>query len=345
MFEIININYPPQQTRELVLQPAYDNTQDALNLFRKVSWFDEEGKYKLYQDTTAENILRVAKSCLRTWTSLTNIWERCIQSTRVEVAIKQCYDEFECTVMNGWVDNLATGDAIYGTEIRNYILKKIQEGIARDISRAIFFGTQESTDPVAAANPNYNYANGLWTVHLPKLVAANIVPNVETDTGVLGAGDGVKILRALVQNAPNAMRSFPKNEQSIFVSSALYFAIQADIETSTFNGGFATQVFDPAGVATGQLYYQGIKIIEMPRWDEIFASTFNTAIANYGLYTIDKNIAYGIKLTDNAASTRVWTNQDDDTLRAVTKLRIGCDYVAGNLFSVASPLAGVIDNA
>ncbi len=31
-----------------------------------------------------------------------------------------------------------------------------------------------------------------------------------------------------------------------------------------------------------------------------------------------------------------------DTLRAVSKFRIGCDYVAGNMFSIASPVADVI---
>ena len=167
MFEIININYTPQQTRQLLLQPSYDSTADALNLFQRVGWFDEEGKYKLYQDTTSQNLIRLAKSCKRTWSSLTNIWERCISSARVEVAIKQCYDEFECTVLNGWVNNLEQGDAIYSAELRQYILTKIQQGINRDINRAIFFGTMDSTDPVAAANPNFNYANGLWTVHFP----------------------------------------------------------------------------------------------------------------------------------------------------------------------------------
>jgi hypothetical protein len=342
MFELININYTPQQTRQLLLQPTYDSTADALNLFQRVGWFDEEGKYKLYQDTTSQNLIRFAKSCKRTWTSLTNIWERCISSARVEVAIKQCYDEFECTVLNGWVNNLEQGDAIYSAELRQYILTKIQQGINRDINRAIFFGTMDSTDPVAAANPNFNYANGLWTVHLPKLVAENIVPNVATSASALTSGQAVTILRAMAAQAPTAMRSFSNTEKSFFVSSALYQAIQADIESSTFSGGFATQIFTPGGVATGQLYYQGIKIIEMPRWDEIFAADFATPIANYGILTIDKNIAWGIKLADSGAQTRIWTSQDDDTLRAVSKFRIGCDYVAGNMFSIASPVADVI---
>jgi hypothetical protein len=69
---------------------------------------------------------------------------------------------------------------------------------------------------------------------------------------------------------------------------------------------------------------------------------FATPIANYGILTVDKNIAWGIKLADSGAQTRIWTNQDDDTLRAVSKFRIGCDYVAGNMFSIASPVAGVI---
>ena len=147
---------------------------------------------------------------------------------------------------------------------------------------------------------------------------------------------------SMVQQAPTAMRSFSNAEKSFFVSSALYQAIQADIENSTFSGGFATQIFTPGGVATGQLYYQGIKIIEMPRWDEIFASNFATPIANYGILTIDKNIAWGIKLADSGAQTKIWTDPDDDTLRAVSKFRIGCDYVAGNMFSIASPVADVI---
>ena len=342
MFELININYNSQQSRQLLLQPAYDTTEDALNLFQRVGWFDEEGKYKLYQDTTAQNLIRLAKSCKRTWSSLTNIWERCINSARVEVAIKQCYDEFECTVLNNWVNNLEQGDAIYTSELRAYILKKIQQGITRDINRAIFFGTMDSTDPIAAANPNFNYANGLWTVHLPKLVAENIVPNVATSTSALTNGQGSTILRAMANQAPTALRSFSNAEKSFFVSSALHQAIRTDIENSTFNGGFATQIITPAGVATGQLYYQGIKIVEMPRWDEIFAADFATPIANYGILTVDKNIAWGIKLADSGALTRIWTNQEDDTLRAVSKFRIGCDYVAGNMFSIASPVVGVI---
>ena len=342
MFEQISINYNSQQTRALLLQPTYDSTADGLNLFQKVGWFDEEGKFKLYQDTTSENLIRLAKSCKRTWSSLTNIWERCINSARVEVAIKQCYDEFECTVLQKWVNNLEQGDAIYSQELRSYILMKIQQGMNRDINRAIFFGTMNSTDPVAAANPNFNYADGLWTVHFPKLVAENIVPNVATSTSVLASGQGVTILRAMANQAPTALRSFSNAEKSFFVSSALYQAVQADIESSTFNGGFATQIFTPAGVATGQLYYQGIKIVEMPRWDEIFAADFATPVANYGILTVDKNIAWGIKLADSGAQTRIWTNQDDDTLRAVSKFRIGCDYVAGNMFSIASPVANVI---
>jgi hypothetical protein len=244
--------------------------------------------------------------------------------------------------MKDWVNNLEQGDAIYGSEIRNYILLKIQQGITRDINRAIFFGTMDSPDPVAAANPDFNYANGLWTVHLPKLVAENIVPNIATSTSVLASGEGVTILRAMVTQAPTAMRSFSNAEKSIFVSSALYQAIQKDIENSTFNGGFATEIFTPTGVSTGQLYYQGIKVIEMPRWDEVFATDFATPIANYGIFTVDKNIAWGIKLSDAGAQARIWTDDNDDTLRAVTKFRIGCDYVAGNLFSIASPVADVI---
>lgn len=342
MFEKISINYNSQQTRTLLLQPTYDSTADGLNLFQKVGWFDEEGKFKLYQDTTTENLIRLAKSCKRTWSSLTNIWERCINSARVEVAIKQCYDEFECTVLNGWVNNLEQGDAIYSQELRSYILTKIQQGMNRDINRAIFFGTMNSTDPVAAANPNFNYADGLWTVHFPKLVADNIVPNVATSTSALTSGQAITILRAMAAQAPTAMRSFSNAEKSFFVSSAFYQAVQADIENSTFSGGFAQQIFSPTGVAIGGLYYQGIKIIEMPRWDEIFATDFATPIANYAVLTVDKNIAWGIKLADSGAQTKIWTDPDDDTLRAVSKFRIGCDYVAGNMFSIASPVADVI---
>ena len=131
MFETIDIKYTPEQTRELLLQPVFTGNENnrILDLFRKVSWFDEDGKYKLYQDTVAKNIIRIAQNCKRTWTGLSNIWERCISSARVEVSIKQCYDEFECTVMDTFVNSLSVGDDIYTADLRSYILKKIQQGI------------------------------------------------------------------------------------------------------------------------------------------------------------------------------------------------------------------------
>jgi len=279
-----------------------------------------------------EKIVRKYSGCGFTPVGNLRTYERFVTVEKAKVDTEICFDEFQDTVFEETLRRGARIADLRGTLMYDIWLEKIREAIRLDIERIYHFGNTESSEP------DYDLIDGVWTVHYPALVADNLIPYKDTGSGTpLTAGNGITVIRDVVDNAPNELQALPHSMKVINVTPEVYQRYIQDLEdgaNTTYAGdeGFRTLV---NGIQTAT--FRGIPVVPKWRWSTILTNDLSTPTPNYVEYTtpMNKILATDTALAGLTASElTVWFDEDDEKVKTKTRFKIGGNYVHPSLISV-----------
>ena len=268
-----------------------------------------------------ENIVRQKTGCGFDPVGDFNLYQRDIQVYQIKVDLEQCIDEFEQTV---YADLLRSGNRksdLQGTQIMNMLTQNVSMAMQRDLNAAMWFGNKATgTDRLAVCD-------GLLSVHIPNLVAANLCPYKNAGSGsALNAGDARILLTDVYDNASNALKGLPVSELKYYVSGSVYDQLIADLENIDVAGGFTQNIEN----GRTSLSFRGIEVIVQREWD-----TLSSANSHYVVLTTPQNVVIGTDLFSDLNSYQTWHDIKDEKVYLKARSVFGVNYAHPALFSVA----------
>lgn len=311
---------------------------EASQIFFEPVFFDEEllSSYRVMPNVTTRKKMQFAEKLekiVRRYTGCgfnpvggLNIYDRYVEVDKMKINIELCMDEFLDTVIEELLNTGTRLPDITGTQIESILINRVRQGLRLDIERIFHFGDRSSTDP------NYDQMDGVWTVHYPALVAANLCPRYNTQSGsALSAGDGIDILRTVHDNAPNELKALPNNQKVFNVTGSIWLQLMEDYE----NAGGADGGFMLLREGQPTMNFRGIAIRPMWRWDDIL-NELGTPNAHYIEYTTPQNkvLATDVGGVNPGADLTMWYDQKEEKVYVKSLWKMGSNYVHPSLISV-----------
>lgn len=318
------INLIGSQAQELLLKPIFFDANveeifDTMVLVNK--------KQNLAYADTMVNLLQNTNTC--GWTPKGNfaIFDRCIETELVKANVELCYDEFADTVYKQLMKKGTAMDDLAGTIFMDLLLERMVQGVKKDVLLGAFFGDK------ASSNTDVNFVDGMWTVYLPQLVGANMIPYINSNSGTpLTAGDGIDLLNAVYDNASNVLQATPEGSKVFLVSANVYRQYLKDLQ----NGGVSSNMHLELQMnGASALSFNGIEVKPMYDWQGYALAYQGIADANYVLYTERKNLVLGTDINNFQNQFDAWFDKTEDKLKAKIKFYLGFNYKFNELMAVA----------
>jgi hypothetical protein len=309
------------EANKLFLEPIFFDA-DTLNEFRVMG--NVVNKKKIGFVRPLENIIRKYTGCGFNPVGSLSIYEREIEVNKMRVDLELCWDEFEDTVFE---ELLRTGTNIADvrdTQIGDILMNRARQGVKMDLSRLLYFGNK------ASADPNYDTIDGFWTVYYPGLVTDGLIPRTNTGSGTaMASGDGIAILRAVYDQAPLPLKGLPNAEKVLNVTGSVWMQYNEDIEDGG-GGDFGLMTLIEG---SPRLFFRGIEVRPMWRWDEI-ATSLGTTLPNYVEYTTKMNKVLATDVLDPSSELRIWYDDKDEKNYVKARFKMGSNYIHPSLISV-----------
>ena len=317
-----SVSYKGIEAQKLFFEPIFT---DILNIGDFTVLPDVVYKRKLQYVDKLEKIVRKNTGCGFSAAGNFGITEREIDVDEVKINIEQCYDEFKSTVLQ---EKLKKGNMKFdmsGTEIFKYLIQKVKDATLLDYMRLFWFGDK------ASASADYDITDGLWTVHIPALVAAASVPYTATGSGApLAAGQGEALLRSVYESAALPLKGLPTNEKVFLVSGSVYEQYREDLENSGGGDAGRQLVIDGAQ----QLTFRGIPVKPNWNWDVYTSADLGLPDHHQILYTTPKNLIFATDLFSSLASVLVFYDQLQEKTYVKVNGKMGSNYVHPSLMAV-----------
>lgn len=315
------VSYRGDLANEILLEPVFFDTE-VRNSFRVMPNVTNRRKMQFVEKL--ENVVRKYTGCGFTPVGNMSVYDRVIEVERMKIDMKMCWDEFKDTVFEELLNTGTRLPDLTGTQIESILVGRVQQALRLDLERLAFFGNTASNDP------NFDSVDGFWTVHYPALVAAALAPRTNTGSGTdLSAGDGIEILRAVYDQAPNELKALPANQKVFNVTHSVYNQYLVDIEEGGgADYGLLTMI---NGVQT--LQFRGIPVMPMHRWDGILTGLSITK-PHYVEYTTPLNRVLATDITDPGTDLSMWYDQKDEEIYIKGRWKMGVNYVHHSLVSL-----------
>ena len=315
------VSYRGDLANEILLEPVFFDSE-LRSSFRIMPNVTNRRKMQFVEKL--ENVVRKYTGCGFTPIGNMSVYDREIEVQRMKIDMKICWDEFKDTVFEELLNQGTRLPDLTGTQIEAILIGRIQQALRLDLERLAFFGNTASNDP------NYDSVNGLWTVYYPELVAEALSPRTNTGSGSdLSAGDGIDILRAVYDQAPNELKALPANQKVFNVTHSVYNQYLVDIEEGGgADYGLLTMI---NGVQT--LQFRGIPVMPYHRWDGILTA-LGTTKPHYVEYTTPLNRVLATDITDPGTDLSIWYEQKDEEVYMKGRWKMGVNYVHHSLVSL-----------
>lgn len=315
------VSYRGDLANEILLEPVFFDSElrSSFQVMPNVT-----NRRKMQFVEKLENVVRKYTGCGFTPIGNMSVYDREIEVQRMKIDMKICWDEFKDTVFEELLNQGTRLPDLTGTQIEAILIGRIQQALRLDLERLAFFGNTASNDP------NYDSVNGLWTVYYPELVAEALSPRTNTGSGSdLSAGDGIDILRAVYDQAPNELKALPANQKVFNVTHSVYNQYLVDIEEGGgADYGLLTMI---NGVQT--LQFRGIPVMPYHRWDGILTALGITK-PHYVEYTTPRNRVLATDITDPGTDLSIWYDQKDEEVYMKGRWKMGVNYVHHSLVSL-----------
>lgn len=327
-----NNSYPIQafgpQFFELFMKPVFFDV-DFRNIFRFVP--SKIGEQRMVFNSTMKGVLQSGDDCGFTPKGSTTLTERCLHIRRAKINLEQCFTEFDNSLM---MQALKTGNSvtdITDTIYESVIIDSATSALRLDLQRLAFFGDTSSPDEALAL------ADGIWTKHIPAMVAANDgIRSIAGGSGALAPGDGLDFVRNIWLNQGPELRGMPNNQKVLLVSREIYDRFIFDREDGTKNSEiYITQLSS----GEQQVRYHGILVLPMFFWDENRA-LFPVAPGQgdplrAGILTVVDNMVMGSDVQGAESAMEIWHDRKDEKVYFKSRFSIGFNYVHEKFFSVS----------
>jgi hypothetical protein len=315
------VSYRGDLANEILLEPVFFDSElrSSFQVMPNVT-----NRRKMQFVEKLENVVRKYTGCGFTPIGNMSVYDREIEVQRMKIDMKICWDEFKDTVFEELLNQGTRLPDLTGTQIEAILIGRIQQALRLDLERLAFFGNTKSNDP------NYDSVDGLWTVYYPELVAEALSPRTNTGSGSdLSAGDGIDILRAVYDQAPNELKALPANQKVFNVTHSVYNQYLVDIEEGGgADYGLLTLI---NGVQT--LQFRGIPVMPFHRWDGILTA-LGTTKPHYVEYTTPRNRVLATDITDPGTDLSIWYDQKDEEVYMKGRWKMGVNYVHHSLVSL-----------
>ncbi len=211
-------------------------------------------------------------------------------------------------------------DNVDGTIVKNILLDLIGEGVQADFNRQLWLSDS------AASGADLGIYDGIFQaafeVTSNKINRSSISPEQTTDAALV-AGNGIKILRALYDNASPELLG--AGNHVLFVSGDIADDYQLTLEGTGFtSSGYGTLV---NGVP--QLTFRGIPIVVRRDWDVAIAADVanvngasNAAETHRAMLTTKD--AFAVATDFNSNSVEQWYSNDNKEYRFRVAYSVGC---------------------
>ena len=315
------VSYRGDLANEILLEPVFFDSE-LRSSFRIMPNVTNRRKMQFVEKL--ENVVRKYTGCGFTPIGNMSVYDREIEVQRMKIDMKICWDEFKDTVFEELLNQGTRLPDLTGTQIESILIGRIQQALRLDLERLAFFGNTASNDP------NYDSVNGLWTVYYPELVAEALSPRTNTGSGSdLSAGDGIDILRAVYDQAPNELKALPANQKVFNVTHSVYNQYLVDIE----EGGGADYGLLTMINGVQALQFRGIPVMPYHRWDGILTA-LGTTKPHYVEYTTPFNRVLATDITDPGTDLSIWYDQKDEEVYMKGRWKMGVNYVHHSLVSL-----------
>jgi hypothetical protein len=275
-----------------------------------------------------EDIMQLANGCGWTPKGNLSLFERCIDTDEIKVNLEMCYDEFVGTVYKQKLKAGSQSSNLEGTVFAQILMTRMQQSLRKQMLKAAFFGNKASTDDAV------NMTDGMWSVYLPQLVAANLIPYINSNSGTpLGAGDGIDLLTAVWENASNVLSAVPEAQKVLLVSANVYRQYLQDLQN---NGVSSAAHLTLLTNGAQRLTFNGIEVRPMYDWAQYAASYLGIPVdANLVLYTERTNLVLGTDIANPTNQAIVWHDEEEEKLKVKSKFYLGFNYKHSDFFTVA----------
>ena len=315
----------------LFLDPIFmdDMVQDIFRVMPNVVF-----KQKMLFATGLDDILRQKTGCGFKPVGNMSIYERCVETTLVEANTEQCFDEyFQTSLMELWNKGVNMTN-LQGTDLAALWQQRAQLGIQRQINKLAFFGDKSN-----GADPTINIVDGLWTKYIPELVAQNLVPRIDSNSGTqLGSGEAIELLDAVFEGASNELKAFDLSRRRFFVSNNVFEQLTKDLRDGAIgSGAYITETED----GRTEIRFRGVRVVPMLRWQELAAQYMTGIIpgvgenANLVLYTIPENLVLATDVLASINQFQFWYDELEEQTYMKSCFKLGFNYLHPSLMAVA----------
>ena len=317
-----NVSYSSIQATRLIYQPVFKDLIE-LGYFRIMP--NVVNKKRIQYIDKLEGIVQKATGCGFTPKGQTALYDRTVEVNDSKVELQFCFDQFVDTAL---AEKLKKGNMIgdlTGTEIMDILLPLISESIKADYLRLFWFGDTSSLDETN------NITDGIWSVHIPALVAANEIPYANTASGAaLSPGDGLAYIKEVYDNAPLVLKGLANSEKRILVSGTVWEQYMEDLEA--LGGGDAGRMMLIDGVT--KMYFRGVEVIGNYNWDYFNQKYLGLTNQHQILYTTPDNLIFATDLLSSQNALDIWFEKKEEVTDVRAKSKIGTNYTHKSFFSV-----------
>ena len=320
----LDINLIGEEANQLLLNPVFFDegmeelfdTMLMVNKNQNIGYVGELG-----------DIIKSSSGCGFNPDGSFAISERTISTEQVKIELELCYDEFKDTIYKQLLKKGTQIGDLTGTVFANLLSLRAQQAMKKNIIRAAFFADKTSTD---AFN---NYADGMWSVYIPALVADNAIPYINSNSGTpLTAGEGIELLREVFDNSTNFLHATPAMDKVFYVSANVYLQYLQDLENS---GQSSAAHLDLIRMGEARCTFRGIEVKPMWEWQAYAAQYLGLADANLVLYTTKKNFVLGTDIMNPANQIDIWNEKREEMLYLRSKFYLGFNYKQEQFLTVA----------
>jgi hypothetical protein len=312
------------QAQEMLFKPVFFDAEIE-ELFETMVLVNN--KQQIGYVGVMEDIMQLGNGCGWTPKGSLGLFERCVQTEEIKVNLELCYDEFVGTVYKQKLKAGTNSSNLEGTVFMQILMTRMQQALRKQMLKMAFFGEKASADEAV------NLADGMWSVYIPDLVANNLIPYINSQSGTpLGAGDGIDLLTAVWENSGNVLTAVPEAQKVFLVTANVYRQYLQDLQN---NGVSSAAHLTLLTNGAQRLTFNGIEVRPMYDWQQYALTYLGISNANFVMYTERTNMVLATDIANPINQAMAWHDEEEEKLKVKSKFYLGFNYKHSDLIAVA----------
>lgn len=316
----LNVNFSGAEMQTIFYEPTFMDAE-VLADFRVIP--NVTTKRRLGFIKKMERIVRANTGCGFSHAGRMDITDREIETSKAKINVGLCWEEFKNDVFEEFFQKGVNIADLTGTMIMDALLVRISEAVKLDNARLFFYGAKSS------ANPEYDATDGLFTVHVPNLIASGDITRVVAGNGAYAPGEATDLLDQVESGAKLPLKGLPNDMKRIYCDGLTYEAYIRDLEGST-NNNYGTKTL-VEGIE--RVTFRNKLLVPQWNWNEIIDELGNPG-GRQVLYTVPKNLVIATDVTTTDAQMRIYFDENSEEVRVKGNYRFGSQYVHHDLIQV-----------